>query len=170
MIDRFEITEITRKHNLVYIVARNLDDLSQGVCITIDQPRFNACTDRQLSKTILSALNRRYPQTSGGEMSISEIEMESADDIIKSRINNTMSNLRAIFTYDTSNSISKHTVIFADQSHGAPLAWLWDFGDGNTSVNRDVVHTYANAGTYTVTLTVSRNENTHTVSESIVVE
>ena len=36
-----------------------------------------------------------------------------------------------------------------------PLAYSWDFGDGGTSDAADPSHTYAEAGTYTATLTVS---------------
>jgi gliding motility-associated-like protein len=33
--------------------------------------------------------------------------------------------------------------------------WNWDFGDGSTSIQQNPTHTYATAGAYTVTLTVS---------------
>lgn len=35
--------------------------------------------------------------------------------------------------------------------------YLWDFGDGNTSTIANPAHTYANAGIYTVTLTVTES-------------
>ena len=35
----------------------------------------------------------------------------------------------------------------------------WDFGDGNTSTSLSPMHTYAAAGTYTVELTVTSNNN-----------
>jgi len=38
--------------------------------------------------------------------------------------------------------------------HGGITTWLWDFGDGETSTERNPAHTYNNAGTYTVTLKV----------------
>jgi bacillopeptidase F len=45
------------------------------------------------------------------------------------------------------------TVQFTDQSTGNPTSWLWDFGDGTpTSSLQNPAHTYANAGTYTVSL------------------
>ena len=47
------------------------------------------------------------------------------------------------------------TVRFRDFSSGSPLAWLWDFGDGSTSTEKDPVHTYQNAGSYTTTLQVA---------------
>jgi PKD repeat protein/Zn-dependent protease len=47
------------------------------------------------------------------------------------------------------------TVRFRDFSSGSPLAWLWDFGDGSTSTEKDPVHTYQKAGSYTTTLHVA---------------
>ena len=43
-------------------------------------------------------------------------------------------------------------------------AWLWNFGDGNTSTEQNPIHTYAAVGNYTVTLTASNayGNNTHT--------
>ena len=47
------------------------------------------------------------------------------------------------------------TVHFHDFSSGIPLGWLWDFGDGTTSTERDPVHTYSTAGNYAITLHVA---------------
>jgi PKD repeat protein/Zn-dependent protease len=46
-------------------------------------------------------------------------------------------------------------VRFRDFSSGSPIAWLWDFGDGSTSTEKDPVHTYQKAGIYTTTLQVA---------------
>lgn len=43
--------------------------------------------------------------------------------------------------------------IFTDQSIGAD-EWNWNFGDGSTSTQQNNVHTYADTGTYIVTLLV----------------
>ncbi|MFN2428963.1 MAG: PKD domain-containing protein [Cryomorphaceae bacterium] len=37
-------------------------------------------------------------------------------------------------------------------SESSSVSYLWDFGDGNTSPNRNVTHTYENPGTYSVSL------------------
>jgi len=47
------------------------------------------------------------------------------------------------------------SVIFADQSTGSHLSYLWDFGDGTNSTAQNNVHQYLDAGTYNVTLTVT---------------
>jgi len=68
------------------------------------------------------------------------------------------------FTY----SVNNLTYTFTDISTGA-TSWLWDFGDFNTDNTQNPVHTYALAGTYTVTLTVSNGICTNTFTVVITV-
>ena len=58
------------------------------------------------------------------------------------------------FTYNQPSICAPSTVAFTNTSTGNPLSYLWDFGDGFTSINKDPNHPFVNAGTYTVTLTV----------------
>jgi gliding motility-associated-like protein len=56
---------------------------------------------------------------------------------------------------------------FTDQSvapNNTVAQWLWDFGDGNTSTAQNPSHTYATAGTYTVTLRVTSAAGCPTVN------
>ena len=46
-------------------------------------------------------------------------------------------------------------VTFTDESTNNPRSWLWKFGDGISSMERNPSHTYMKAGKYTVMLTVS---------------
>jgi len=46
-------------------------------------------------------------------------------------------------------------VTFTDQTSGSVDTRSWDFGDGGTSTGSAPVHTYATAGTYTVSLSVT---------------
>ena len=46
---------------------------------------------------------------------------------------------------------------FTDISTGTPTSWLWNFGDGSTSIAQNPIHTYVTPGTYIVTLTASNN-------------
>ncbi len=48
-------------------------------------------------------------------------------------------------------------VSFTDLSTELPQSWLWDFGDGNTSLEQNPTHLYTQVGTYFVTLTVTNN-------------
>ncbi len=58
--------------------------------------------------------------------------------------------------------------VFTDLSTGNPTNWAWDFGDGNTSIQQNPVHTYGNSGQYNVTLTVTSDSGcTSTLIEII---
>jgi len=55
-----------------------------------------------------------------------------------------------------SDTISCNTTInFTDLSSNGPSTWLWDFGDGNTSILQNPTHAYSNSGLYTIKLTTS---------------
>ncbi|MGB0402579.1 MAG: PKD domain-containing protein [Salibacteraceae bacterium] len=48
-------------------------------------------------------------------------------------------------------------VQFNDKSENLPNAWEWDFGDGNTSVTQNPLHTYTTSGSFTVKLKVTNS-------------
>ncbi len=59
-----------------------------------------------------------------------------------------------------------NAISFTDGSTAANAIvnlWQWNFGDGNTSALQNPSHTYATAGTYTVTLRVGTNKGCQTV-------
>lgn len=58
--------------------------------------------------------------------------------------------LQAGFAYE----VNGLTVLFTDMSVGEPVSWIWDFGDGGASTERNPSHTYAKPGNYTVKLTI----------------
>src|ERR1051325_9805808 len=60
-----------------------------------------------------------------------------------------------------------NTVNFVDQSTGNPTSWLWNFGDNTTSTQQNPIHTYAAAGNYTVTLTVSNASGSNSTSQIV---
>lgn len=61
----------------------------------------------------------------------------------------------ANFTANVTEGNAPLAVQFTDQSTGNVTSWAWNFGDGNTSTVQHPSHTYAVAGTYTVSLNVS---------------
>lgn len=67
--------------------------------------------------------------------------------------------LTAAFGYEANGL----TVLFTDISTGEPVSWIWDFGDGGASTERNPSHSYARPGNYTVRLTV---HNVYGVSAS----
>jgi PKD repeat protein len=62
-------------------------------------------------------------------------------------------------------------VTFTDLSTNDPTSWSWTFGDGGTSAAQNPVHTYQDAGTYSVSLTASNagGQNTMTKTNYITV-
>jgi PKD repeat protein len=65
---------------------------------------------------------------------------------------------RTIEPYD----MAPLAVQFTDTSANSPTSWLWSFGDGSTSRSQNPAHTYTNAGTYTVMLTVTNAAGSNT--------
>ena len=61
-------------------------------------------------------------------------------------------------------------IAFQDKSTGDPDAWTWDFGDGRTGSRQDPTHTYAEAGEYQVTLTVTTADSTATKTRAVTVD
>ncbi len=66
-------------------------------------------------------------------------------------------------------SVNGLTVLFTDTSTGSPTSWQWDFGDGATSTAQNPSRTYAAAGSYTVTLTVRRGNESVFVRRTVTV-
>jgi hypothetical protein len=57
---------------------------------------------------------------------------------------------QAVFTSQPGSAYLE--VLFQDQSTGNPFTWLWDFGDGQTSVLQSPTHIYTTPGSYNVRL------------------
>jgi subtilisin family serine protease len=75
----------------------------------------------------------------------------------------------ASFSYTTSDLTATFTDASSDPD-GTIASWSWNFGDGNTSSAQHPANTYAAAGTYTVSLTVTDNEGTTgTASQAVTV-
>ena len=62
------------------------------------------------------------------------------------------------------------TVQFENKTTGTAEEFLWDFGDGNTSNHKNPIHTYAESGVYSVSLTSSGPGGKHTQSIAGLVE
>jgi PKD repeat protein len=61
------------------------------------------------------------------------------------------------------------TYAFSDLSTGVPTTWSWNFGDSNTDNTQNPTHTYAAAGSYTVTLTVTNACGSNVFTQSLTV-
>ncbi len=75
----------------------------------------------------------------------------------------------ANFTFSPTGGNAPLTVQFTDTSEGSPAQWQWDFGDGSTSNERNPSHTFLEARSYTVQLTVSNPMGSSSVSQVLAV-
>lgn len=70
----------------------------------------------------------------------------------------------------TSSCSAPFTVQFTDKTNPAPVKWLWDFGDGQTSTAQNPSHTYTTTGHFDLKLTTTDAggcSNTTTLSQFI---
>jgi hypothetical protein len=63
----------------------------------------------------------------------------------------------ADFNYETKKKLFAFTD-HSDDGDGSIVSWLWDFGDGETSIEKNPEHRYVKFDNYTVTLTVKDNQ------------
>lgn len=78
---------------------------------------------------------------------------------------------QASFTYEVYELLGKPSVIkFKDQSQGNPTDFIWDFGDGSTSNQRDPLHYFPNNGSFEVNLSISNEYTSDQVSQTIVID
>lgn len=71
-------------------------------------------------------------------------------------------------TASFNSSTNGPSVAFVNTSTNAS-SYVWDFGDGNSSTQTDPFNTYANDGTYTVTLTSTGLCGTATVTQTVTI-
>ena len=72
----------------------------------------------------------------------------------------------ANFTSDLVQGVVPLSVSFSDISSFDPTNWFWDFGDGNTSTERNPIHIYTIEGDYTVSLIAENAHGTDTIKKS----
>jgi gliding motility-associated-like protein len=66
------------------------------------------------------------------------------------------------FIYDKNSGCTPYPIRFTDQSTAAPgtanASWFWDFGDGQTSTQKNPVHIYRTSDNFTVSLKVTSDK------------
>jgi len=55
------------------------------------------------------------------------------------------------------------TIQFIDKSLNNPSSWIWSFGDGNISTQKNTLNIYTETGTYTVRLVVRNTAGTDSI-------
>lgn len=136
------------------MVAKFLPDISQSVYVTylgggsIDQGRAISVTREGEAYFTGYTESKNFPkvwpyQQNYGDgdrdafvVSLSEYDMIPVTDFIG----------------EPTKGDAPLTVQFTDKSLGIPTSWAWEFGDGETSTERNPRHVYKKPGVYTVTL------------------
>lgn len=80
----------------------------------------------------------------------------------------------ANFSFAPQNPVMGSPLTFTDTSTGTPTSWSWNFGDpasgtNNTSALQNPSHTFAAAGTYTVSLQATNASGSNTTSKNVTV-
>ena len=73
--------------------------------------------------------------------------------------------LYAKFSYDKLLGRVKFINLSSDNA----VSYLWDFGDGTTSTEKDPVHVYSNAGYYEVKLTITGQTDTDVAEQTVLI-
>lgn len=80
----------------------------------------------------------------------------ASHQIARVSISSIIDNLISVdFSADKNMADSNHVFTFENKSVGEIDEYLWDFGDGNTSTEKNPKHKYDSSGTYDITLTCS---------------
>lgn len=78
-------------------------------------------------------------------------------------------NVSASFTFNPNNPIPNEQVQFTSETQNA-YTFLWDFGDGNSSTEKNPLHSYPEAGEYSVMLTASNTTKSANYISTITVQ
>jgi len=102
-----------------------------------------------ITSTLASPVHE-YDQPGDFDVNLTAVDLCGLDTIVKS-ITTTCTTPEALFSWAADGML----VNFSDQSSGTqPYEFLWDFGDGNTSIEQSPAHLYTQPGLFTVTLTI----------------
>ncbi|MFK7920581.1 MAG: PKD domain-containing protein [Bacteroidia bacterium] len=121
---------------------------------------------------IASSAQPTHTYSSPGSYTVSVSVIDPNGCMTDSMINISVGQLPmpAFSTVDTFSCSLPFTVNFTDNSQNT-VAWLWDFGDGNTSTQANPSHIYTVEGLFDVSLTVfSADSCSRTLIQSALVE
>ncbi len=127
----------------------SLWDFGDGNTVTAANPAHTYRTDGKFNVSLLvTDQNGCTDKTS----KINYIEVDRIPDVL-------------FMSDETFNCLAPFTVNFTDQSSKIKAGdnYLWDWGDGNTSTQKNPSHTYTTNGTFSVTLTITTNNGCSTI-------
>jgi len=81
--------------------------------------------------------------------------------------------IRPVITVEEAVEVQKSNIFDAAQSfipeESEPVTYTWDFGDGSVAEGVEVLHSYSDAGEYTVTLIISNGRESKEISNKVFV-
>lgn len=99
---------------------------------------------------------------------VSAFDAQGNESLLSDTVANYIA-LKASFTATPVTGQAPLAVSFTDTSGGDVTGRLWQFGDGATSTQQNPSHTYAAAGTFTVSLTVTGPDGDDAATDTIIV-
>lgn len=114
-----------------------------------------------------TARNPSHTYTQAGTYRVTLTASNAAGS--SSKVNNVTVSLGDAPKADFTFQVSRLNAAFTDTSTGNPTSWRWNFGDGSSSTEQNPVHSYAQAGTYTVQLTATNAGGSSSKSQFVTV-
>ena len=112
--------------------------------------------------------NHTYTDTGYFSVKLIASNQWDSDTITKPNYVHVYPHLTADFSANPDSGLPPLSVHFTDLSVGSPTSWLWNFGDGDTSRQRNPVHEYScvDTGYFDVRLIVWNQQETDTAIKS----
>lgn len=97
-----------------------------------------------------------------------KLEVSNGNESVEKSLTISVEKLEPVADFSISSPEAgvNEAVRFTNHSENA-TSYEWDFGDGSTSTASNPVHYYASTGTYTVTLTAYRNEDSNSATKEV---
>lgn len=122
------------------------NDVGQLVYDSGSNTFANTLSVEQYAGKTIKVVARAYPMPGRGEF------VDSTPVYLRVR---SIDPIQANFVAEPWNGPAPLEVVFTDTSTGGPSAWLWNFGDGFSSTEREPVHIFQTPGNYSVSLQVT---------------
>lgn len=155
------------------IILPNLEDqlvICQGEQATLTAQNAGMNYAWLLDGSTLPETTQTITISSGGTYTVlvtDNFGCQGADSIL---VVQNSSTLTADFVVNTGGAVVGDVIQFVNLSYPAPYSSLWDFDDGNQSIQEDPSHSYAEAGDYDVSLTVDDGVCFQTLVKTVTVD